>query len=86
MGGAPCRILVHAIMMEFTAIPSDKGQLPLFDARLREVFKSYPFNQSVVNETTYTEAVCLAMKKKTWSDDDREELWEAVRKVCGGYS
>jgi hypothetical protein len=73
-------------MREFTAIPADPAQLPEFDRRLVRVYGEYEFNQSVHNETEYTDQVCKILTKPHWAEADRELLWEAVGKVCGGYS
>jgi hypothetical protein len=87
MGGAPCIIIIHALV-RFKAIPTDPTQLPAFDAQMRQCLATDTIAQSVANDndSDTTTKVWNILEKDQFNDADRVALWNVLSAYKVQYS
>lgn len=74
MGGAPCIIVIHAIL-RFQEIPKEPAALLAFDEQMRQCIQHPLIAQSISDDTDDAKEVWDIMKKATWDATDRKKLF-----------
>jgi len=87
MGGAPCIIIIHALV-RYQTIPTDPTDLAEFDAQMRDCLSRDTIAQAVVNDNTSATVteVWDILEKAEFTAADRITLWNVLSAYRGTYT